>query len=78
MTECGEALLLVERLKRRTRDHDVLALCQNVEGERRPRDVMLTPLTLPSPPTRLGRQHGRGSGRHGRLHVEMGRSAEER
>jgi hypothetical protein len=29
---CREALLLVERLKRRTRDPDVLALCDYVHG----------------------------------------------
>ena len=31
-----EALLLVEQLRRRTRDPDVLALCRYVEGERTP------------------------------------------
>ena len=34
MMDRREALLLVERLKRRTRDPDVLALCRYVEGER--------------------------------------------
>ena len=34
MMDRREALLLVERLKRRTRDPEVLALCEYVEGER--------------------------------------------
>ena len=32
MMDRGEALLLVERLKRRTRDPDVLTLCEYVHG----------------------------------------------
>ena len=31
-----EVLLLVDRLKRKTHDPDVLALCRYVEGERQP------------------------------------------
>ena len=32
MMDCREALLLVDRLKRRTRDPDVLTLCEYVHG----------------------------------------------
>ena len=49
MMDRREALLLVERLKRRTRDPDVLALCEQFEHERvnavafrRPGDVTST------------------------------------
>ena len=34
MMDRREALLLIERLKRRTRDPDVLALCEHFEHER--------------------------------------------
>ena len=34
MMDRREALLLIERLKRRTRDPDVLALCEHFERER--------------------------------------------
>jgi hypothetical protein len=49
MMDRREALLLIERLKRRTRDPDVLALCEHFEHERvnavafrRPDDVTST------------------------------------
>jgi hypothetical protein len=59
MMDHREALLLIERLKRRTRDPDVLALCEYVEGERvnavafrRPGDAVIAPtVNAPKPAT---------------------------
>jgi hypothetical protein len=59
MMDRREALLLIERLKRRTRDPDVLALCEYVEGERvnaapfrRPGDAVNAPtVNAPKPAT---------------------------
>jgi hypothetical protein len=58
MMDRREALLLIERLKRRTRDPDVLALCEYVEGERvnavafrRPGDAVNAPTNAPKPAT---------------------------
>ena len=55
MMDRREALLLIERLKRRTRDPDVLALCEHFEHERvhavafrRPDDVTPWPTSLSS------------------------------
>ncbi len=58
MDRC-EALLLIERLKRRTRDPDVLALCEHFEHERvnaapfrRPGDAVNAPaVNAPKPAT---------------------------
>ena len=73
MMDRGEALLLVDRLKRRTRDPDVLTLCEYVHGTavhgtipafRRP-DVPWTPPAVIRPPRarcarHVGRQRRRG------------------
>ena len=59
MMDRREALLLVDRLKRRTRDPDVLALCEHFEHERvnaapfrRPGDAVNAPtVNAPKPAT---------------------------
>ena len=59
MMDRREALLLVERLKRRTRDPDLLALCEHFEHQRvnavafrRPGDAVNAPtVNAPKPAT---------------------------
>jgi hypothetical protein len=52
MMDRRDALLLVDRLKRRTRDPDVLTLCEYVHGTipafRRPGDGWTPPAVFPS------------------------------
>jgi hypothetical protein len=68
MMDRREALLLVDRLKRRTRDPDVLTLCEyvhgtdvhgTVQGFRRPDVPWTQPAVMPPPPARCARHVGR-------------------
>ena len=70
MMDRREALLLIERLKRRTRDLEVLALCEHVEHERVNAVAFRRPGDAVNAPTVNAPQAGHRPQRYGRVYAQ--------